>query len=193
MEELLWDGQSLLVRHWDLTYTQVDLLITSHRHRALVWLQTPPMAKNWSCHLTTRPPPPSYHAHMQKQSTRLPVHQTAEQYTNSDHSKQLLPYRKAKSFDKLFDVSIPSSELTQSPHLHTPHQPPTLTPPTHPMTNGSVTSPHLHTPHQPPALTPPTHPMTNGSVTKDVPTAERRKTTFTIRFDKGAEGAWFHG
>ena len=113
----------------------------------------------------TRPPPPSYHAHMQKQSTRLPVPQTTEQYTTSDHPQQLLPYRKAKSFDKLFDASVPSAEFSQSPNLHTPHQPP--------------------------ALTPPTHPMTNGLVTKDVPTAERRKTTFTVRMDKGAEGLGF--
>ncbi len=33
--------------------------------------------------------------------------------------------------------------------------------------------------------------MTNGLVTKDVSTEEKRRTTFTVRVDKGAEGLGF--
>ena len=88
----------------------------------------------------TRPPPPSYHAHMQKQ-----LQHSQEPVTDLPHP--------------LFhDVSETSLE---------------------------------DSPQQPPALTPPTHPMTNGSVTMDVSTAEKRKTTFTVRLDKGAEGLGF--
>jgi len=45
--------------------------------------------------------------------------------------------------------------------------------------------------HGAPPLAPPTHPMTNGSVTKDLSTAEKRKTTFTVHMDKGPEGLGF--
>lgn len=111
----------------------------------------------------TRPPPPSYHDHMQKQLKH-------SQEATADEAQ--LSFQKTKSIDKLFDVSTVTSD---EPHLHSPLQPPALTPPI----------------HQPSYLTPPTHLKTNGLVTKDVSTEEKRRTTFTVRMDKGAEGLGF--
>ena len=121
----------------------------------------------------TRPPPPSYNTHMQNKSTKL---QQKSQQSNQPSSQPrnplqnngfesdfhpLVPHRKAKSFEKLLEFP----HITSEPHQASP----------------------LHLPPQLPL----SHPMTNGSVTKDISTEERRKTLFTIRLDKGAEGLGF--
>ena len=121
----------------------------------------------------TRPPPPSYHTHMQNKSTKLqqksqqsnqPSTQPRNPLQNNGIESDLPPpvhHQKAKSFDKLFENTQTTSDTHQATPLNMPPQLPL------------------------------THPMTNGSVTKDVSTEERRKALFTIRLDKGAEGLGF--
>lgn len=118
----------------------------------------------------TRPPPPSYHTHMQNKSAKLqlspsnqPLTLPGDSLRDNGHEPHLAAsHRKANSFDNLLDVVAETSQqLNQSSLLHTAPQ------------------------------TPFTHPVTNGSVTKDIPTSERRRSMFSVCLNKGAEALGF--
>ena len=114
----------------------------------------------------SRPPPPSYFAHIIQNPVLNPLVEGSETkrapppYVNPG----MLNHR-AKSYEKLLEADNPYSQYP-SP---------------------------LGTPRTPlgPLITPLVKPMTDGVTTRDTPTAERRKTRVLIRLKKGKEGLGF--
>ena len=151
--------------------------------------------------------PPSYHLHMQQQQTHTaPHHQivTSPQVENKrpppppygQPGGNLMPQRRAKSFDRLLDSSPSDSAIPI--HLPPPNQAPDST------TKIADSAPF--TQQQPPQVVsgggltsslsyggnPIVRPMTDGMATTNYLTAsERRRTILTVRLEKGEKGLGF--
>ena len=156
--------------------------------------------------------PPSYQLHMQQQqnhtTTTAPHHQivTSPQVENKrpppppygQAGGNLMPQRRAKSFDRLLDSSPSDGAIP----IHLPplnHQAPDTT------TNIADLAPFTQQQQQPQVISggggltpssnygnPIVRPMTDGMVTTNYLTAaERRRTILTVRLEKGEKGLGF--
>ena len=152
--------------------------------------------------------PPSYHLHMQQQQNHTPPHHqivTSPQIENKrpppppygQAGGNLMPQRRAKSFDRLLDSSPSDSAIPI-------HLPPLNTAQDTTTTKVAESAPFAQQQQQQPQVfgggltsslqygNPIIRPMTDGLVTTNHLTAsERRRTILTVRLEKGEKGLGF--